>query len=100
MLGHGRQMAAIFAAMQNASMNLGMQCLYAPIQHFGEAREFGNIFHGDARLAQQLGCASGGNQLHPERNEFMGEIYESGFVGDTENGALNFRHETSEANEN
>ncbi len=35
----------------------------------------------------------------PSCGKFAGEIYQSGFVGDTENGALNFRHETSEADD-
>ena len=98
-LGNRRPMAAIFAAMQNAAVNLRMQRLDAPIEHFREAGQFRNIFDGDAGIAQQLGRASGRNQFDAESGELAGKVDQSGFIGDTKNGALNFRHETSGANQ-
>ena len=92
MLGNRRAMAAVFAPMQDASMHLRMQRLDAPVQHFRKPGQLGNIFHGDAGVAQQLGRASGRNQFHAQRGEFAGEIYQSGFVGNAKNGALDFRH--------
>ena len=90
---------AVVAAMQNAAMDFGMQRLDAPIQHFRESGELGNIFHGDAGVAQQLGSASGRNQFDAESGELAGKIHQPGFIGNAENGALNLRHETSEADE-
>ena len=80
---------AIFAAMQDAAVDLGMKRLDAAVEHFGESGEFGDVFHGDAGVAQQFGGASGGDEFDAEGGELAGEIDESGFVGDTENGALN-----------
>ena len=79
--------------MQDAAVNLGMQGLDAPIQHFGKPGQLGNIFYRDAGFAQQLGRASGRNQFDAQRCEFAGEIYQAGFIGDAENGALDFGHE-------
>ena len=77
--------------MQDAAVHLGMQRLDAAIEHFGEAGEFGDVFDRDAGVAQQLGGASGGDELDAEGGELAGEIYQSGFVGDAENGALDPR---------
>ena len=93
MLGNRRAMAGVVAAMQNAAVHLRMQRLDAPIQHFREPGQLGNVFHGNAGVAQQLGRASGRNQFDAEPGKFAGKIDQSGFVGDTENGALNFRHD-------
>ena len=95
MLGNRREMAAVFAAIQDAAVHLRMQRLDAPVEHFREPGQFGNIFYGNAGVAQQLGRASGRNQFHAQRGEFAGEIYQSGFVGDAKDGALDFRHKTS-----
>ena len=92
MLGNGRAMAAVVTAMQDAAVHLRMQRLDAPVQHFRKPGQLGNIFHRNAGVAQQLGRASGRNQFHSEGDEFAGEIYQSGFIGDAKNGALNFRH--------
>ena len=74
-------------------MDLGVKRLDAAVEHFGEAGEFGDVFDGDAGVAQEFGGASGGDEFDAERGELAGEIDESGFVGDAENGALNLgRH--------
>ncbi len=44
--------AANFAAMQDAAVHFGMQRLDASIEHFREASEFGDVFDGDAGIAQ------------------------------------------------
>ncbi len=54
MFGSRRDMFGIFATMQDAAMNLGMERFDASIQHFGEAREIGNVFDGDSRIAQEF----------------------------------------------
>ena len=89
-LGHSGDMSRVFAAMQDAAVNSGMEGLDAPVKHLGESGEFGNIFDGHAGVAQQFGGASGGDEFHSERGELAGEIYESGFVGNGEDGALDF----------
>jgi len=71
MLCNGRAMAAIFAAMENASVHLRMQRFDAPVEHLREPGQFGNILHRDAGFAQQLGRASGGNQFDAEGGEFV-----------------------------
>jgi hypothetical protein len=63
MLGHGGGVRGILAAVQNAAVHLGMQRLDAAVEHFRETGEFGDIFDGDAGVAQKLGCASGGNEF-------------------------------------
>ena len=93
MLGNRRAMAGVVAPMQNSPVDFRMQRLDAPIQHFREPGQLGNIFHRDAGVAQQFGRAPGRNQFHAQRGELAAEIDQSGFVSDAENGALDFRHE-------
>src|SRR5580658_2015149 len=100
-------LAAVFSkayrlttTMSMAAMHLGMQRLDPPIQHFREPSQLGNVFDGDARFAQQFSRASGRNQLHAQRSESAGEIDQSGFIGDAQDGALDLRHEFLGANEN
>ena len=86
--GDSRYVFGIFAAMQDAAVNFGVQSLDSAVEHLGESGEVGDVFHCDAGVAQEFGGASGGDEFDAESGEFAGEIYESGFVGDTENGAL------------
>ena len=87
-LGDGGDVRGILAAMQDASMHFGMQRLDAAVEHFREAGEFGDVFDGDAGIAQQLGRASGGDEFDAEAGELAREIDEAGLVGDAEDGAL------------
>ena len=79
----------IFAPMQDAAVNFGVQRLDAAVQHFREAGEFGDVFDGDAGIAQEFGGAAGGDEFDAEGGELAGELDQSGLVGDAENGALN-----------
>ena len=88
MLGHGGGVRRIFAAVQNTAVNFGMQRLDTAIEHFGKAGEVGDVFDGDAGIAQKLGSASGGDEFDAEIGETPREIDEAGFVGYAENGAL------------
>src|ERR1017187_8471381 len=81
-------MLGIFAAVQDAAVDFGMKSLDAAVEHFGKPCEFGDVFDGDAGIAQQFGGASGGDEFDAKRGELAGEIEQSGLVGDTENGAL------------
>ena len=88
--GNRRDVLGIFAAMQDAAVNLGMQRLDAAIEHLGESGEIGDVFDGDAGIAQEFRGASGGDEFDAKRGKLAGEIDESGFVGDAENGAAEF----------
>ena len=85
----GCNVLGICAAMQNSAVHFRMKRLYASIQHFGKTGQIGDVFHCDAGIAQEFCRAAGGDQFDTLRREFAGEIHKSGFVGDTENGALN-----------
>jgi len=91
MLCNGRGDAAIFAA-DGESSSPSMQRFERDRRHLREPGQFGNIFT-RCRIRAATGRASGGNQFDAEGGEFVGEIYQSGFVGDAKNGTLNFRHE-------
>ncbi len=87
-LGDGTDVRRNLAAMQNASMNFRMQRLDPAVEHFREAGEFGDVFNGDAGIAQQLGRASGGDEFDAEAGELAREVDEAGLVGDAKDGAL------------
>ncbi len=74
MLGNRRQVPAIFPAMQYAPVHLRMQRLDAPVQHFRESGQLGDVLYGDAGIPQQLCRASGRNQFHAKGNKFAGEL--------------------------
>ena len=78
--------------MQDAAVDFGMKGFNAAVEHFGESGEFGNVFDGDARVAQEFGGAAGRDEFDAERGEFAGEISEAGLVGDAEDGAFDLRH--------
>src|SRR5580700_5953489 len=61
MLGYGGGVRGILAAMQDASVNFGMQRLDATVEHFREAGEVGDVFDCYAGVAEELGGASGGD---------------------------------------
>ena len=93
MLGNRREMASVVAPMQDTAVNLRMQRLDAPIQHFRKPGQLGNVFHRDARFAQQLSRAAGRDEFDAELGKFAGKINQSRFVGNAKNGALDSRHE-------
>ena len=67
-----RRLLAVFrfsAAEQNAAVHFRVQRLHAPAQHFRPAGQVGNVAHGDARFAQQLGRAAGRNNFDLQRGE-------------------------------
>ncbi len=87
----GGDVPGVFAAVKDAAVDLGMKRLDASVEHLGEAGEVGDVFHGDARVAEQLGGASGGDEFDAEGGELAGELDESGFVGHGEDGAVDSR---------
>jgi len=70
------------AARQQAAMHLGVQGLHAAVQHLGELRDLGHLGHGQALVGQELGRATGGQQLDAQRMQRLGKFNDAGFVGD------------------
>ena len=66
-----------------------MQRLHAAVEHFRKSGQVTDVFHRDSRIAKQLGGAAGRDQFHSHTRELAGKIRQAGFVGDTENRALN-----------
>jgi len=66
---HLRQMLSQIAPAQNAAMHLRHERFHAPIKDFRKARMVRYILHRHARLAQRLGGAAGGENLHPTRRQ-------------------------------
>src|SRR5579884_2048924 len=89
-LGDSSTMGRIFAAMQDSAVDFGMQRLYATVEHFGKTRKVGDVLDVDPRIAQQLRGSSCRNQLHAHTRQLVGEIGDAGFIGNTENCALDF----------
>ena len=91
MLSNRCDMLGIFAAMQNPAMDFGMERLHAAIEHFRKPGELGNVFHCDAGFAEEFGGTPGGDEFDAESRKLAGEIDESGFVSNAEDGTADFR---------
>src|SRR5437016_11338396 len=66
-----------------------MRRLHTAVEHCRESGQVTDVFHCDSRIAKQLGSAAGRDQFHSHTRELAGKIRQAGFVGDTENRALN-----------
>ena len=89
---HLRHMLGQIAPAQNAAMHLRHQCFHASIKDFRKARMVGHILHRHAGVAQRLGGAAGGENLHPARCEETAKFNQSGFVGNGNQGAARRNH--------
>ncbi len=65
-------------------MHLGVQRLDAAVEHLGEAGVVGDVGDGEAGVAQQLGGATGGEELDAEGVEFAREVDGAVFVGNAD----------------
>lgn len=65
-------------------MNLGMQRLYATVEHLRKAGEIGDVEDRKSGFAQCSGSTSGRNQFDAVGGELLGEGNESRFVSNTE----------------
>ena len=88
----GAAMRVIGADGQNSARDLGVQGLNAPVEHLGEAGDFGDVFDGDARLAEQASGSAGGDDLRAHASQLAGEFDGSGLVGNTDEYALDCVH--------
>ncbi len=68
------------AARQDAGVHFRLQRLHAAIQHLGEAGVVGDFGDGDAVVGQQFGGAAGGEDLHAELVQSLGEFENAGLV--------------------
>jgi len=65
-----------------------VQRLHASAQHFGPAREIGNIAHRDTRFSQQLRRSARRENLDLPHREPLRKFHNSGFVKHTDERAL------------
>ena len=59
--------SAIGAHGEDAAGDLGVHGLDAAVEHLGKAGDVGDVLHGDAGFAEQLGGAAGRDQLGAQR---------------------------------
>jgi hypothetical protein len=70
------------AASQQTAVHHGVQGLDAAVQHLGELGDFGHFGHGQAHACQQLGGATGGQQLHAKSVQGLRKFDDTGLVRD------------------
>ena len=88
-----RLLVAVLAAhREQPAMDFRMQRLHPPIHHFGALRDLGDVGHLEACLAQRLGGAAGGDELHALRREATRKIDEPRLVADRKERAGNLLH--------
>ena len=83
MLGERQGVIGVGANGENAAVNLGVEGLEPAVEHFGEARNFGNVSDGQSGLAQKPRRAAGGDDFRAERNQRAGKLNDSFFISDT-----------------
>jgi len=54
----GRAVFGLLANVQNATMNFGVQGLYAAVEHLGKTSEIGDVQDGEPGFAQDAGSAA------------------------------------------
>lgn len=84
------------ATAENAAVYLGMQGLDPAVHHLGESGVVGHLGHRQARIGQQLGGTTGGEQGHATRVECLGKFQDASLVRHTQqctaNGSSLFHH--------
>src|SRR5262249_17169508 len=80
------------AHVQDPAVDFGMQRLDPAVHHLWKPGELGNVSHTHAGVAQKLGRAAGGNQLHFQGRQLLGEVNKSCLVSDAQDSTLNFGH--------
>ncbi len=74
------------ATAEDATVNLGVQSLDAAVHHLGETGVVGDFGDRQTGLGQQLGGATGGEQIDTTLAQGAGELKDSGLVRDTQQG--------------
>ncbi len=78
------------AALEDSAVYFRVKRFNPSIKNFGMAGEGGDIDDGEAGVAESGGGAAGGEDFDAEGGEAAGEVEEANFVGNTEEGALDF----------
>ena len=68
-------------AAEQAAVDHRVQRLDAAVHDFGEAGDVADVAHRQARLAQRLRGAAGGQQFDALRGQRAGEVDQAGLVG-------------------
>ena len=82
--GYGGFVLGVAADVQQTSVNEGVQCLYASVEHLGKSGEVANVFHGQASFAEGAGGTAGGDEFHAEAGKRFCKLNEPGFIGHAE----------------
>src|SRR5207245_10329115 len=69
---------------QDSAVELGMKRLHAPVEHFREAGDVGDLTNRNPRLSEQPGRAAGGDDLDAEPVEPTREIHHARLVVDAD----------------
>ena len=74
----------VAADVQNAAVHLRVKRLDPAIHHLRKARKVADVAHAEARIAQRLCRAAGGNEVHAQVREVLREINDSRLVRDAD----------------
>jgi hypothetical protein len=80
------------AHSQNAGGNARVERLYAAIEHLRKSGYFRNLSHGNAGVANHAGGAARRDNLGAEGVQLPREFDDAGFIGDTDEDALDLGH--------
>ena len=78
---HRGHMLLVPADVQNAAVHLGMQRLYAAVQHLRKSGQIADVAHTESGLAQRARRPAGRDQLNVVRDQGAGELDQAGLVG-------------------
>ena len=81
-LGQGRQMLRAVAAGEDAAVDVRVERLDPAVEDFRKARQVGDVTDGQPRVRQRLTRTAGGNQLHPQLREGLGERHHPDLLTD------------------
>ena len=82
------------AHRQDSAGHVGVHGFHAAVQHFGEAGHFIDVAHRHAGIAQQPSRAAGGDQFSAQIVQLAGKRRDAGFIGDADQDALDFGHQS------
>ena len=73
-------------------MDLRMQGLDPPVEHFRKAGVVADLGHGQAGILQQLGGAAGGQEATPRLAQLARKFDDAGLVGNADQGLFDGHH--------
>ena len=90
-LGQGFHVLGIVAPAEDAAVNLRMQGLQTAVHHLWKAGVLGDVADGNALGFQVFAGAAGAVDFNPCGSQTAGEVAQTEFVADADQGALNAR---------